>query len=263
MAEALPSGAPGAPVVAVAGLLLVAMSLVTVRYLPFPLPNTQLLAPSTQPLPLPDKPSIVVLPFDNMSNDPEQDYFSNGITEDSPLISPDLQSLRHRPQHGVHLQRQSNEGARRRERLGVRYVLEGSVQKADRSGANHRAIDRRDHRRAPLVRALRPSLKDIFALQDEIVQKIVTTLNCSSRCRSKGTSCANAQTTWRPTIPSCAGWSTFTASPKRPIPRRSSCLREPLPGPAVCGGVRVARVDLPPGVGLALECRSADPGADV
>ena len=41
-------------------------------------------------------------------------------------------------------------------------------------------------------------LKDIFALQDEIVQKIVTTLKLSSRCRSKGASCANTRTTWKP-----------------------------------------------------------------
>ena len=71
--------------------------LVTVRYLSFFIPNTQPLAPSTQPLPLPDKPSIVVLPFDNMSNDPEQEYFSDGITEEITSDLSSFQSLCHRP----------------------------------------------------------------------------------------------------------------------------------------------------------------------
>src|SRR5262245_45431490 len=70
---------------ATAGLLLVAATSVAVWYLARPPLSPQSSALITEeakpPLPLPDKPSIVVLPFDNMSKDPEQDYFSNGITE--------------------------------------------------------------------------------------------------------------------------------------------------------------------------------------
>ena len=73
-----------------AGLLLIGAPILVVAISPFPTPNTQPLAPSTQPLPLPDKPSIVVLPFDNMSSDPEQDYFSNGITE---VLTSDLSRI--------------------------------------------------------------------------------------------------------------------------------------------------------------------------
>ena len=132
-----------------AGLLLIAGVLVTVRYFPAPSPSTQPLAPSTQSLPLPDKPSIVVLPFDNMSKDPEQDYFSNGITE---VLTSDLSRISSLfviarntaftyKGKAINVQEVGKE-------LGVRYVLEGSVQKAGRASANRRAIDRCHHRRA-------------------------------------------------------------------------------------------------------------------
>jgi adenylate cyclase len=128
-------------------------------------------------LPLPDKPSIVVLPFVNMSGDPGQEYFSDGLTEDltsdltriSSLFVIARNSAFTYKGRAVKVQEVSRE-------LGVRYVLEGSVRKADsqvRIAAQ--LIDATTGYHLWSERYDRP-LKDIFALQDEIVQKIVTTL---------------------------------------------------------------------------------------
>jgi len=128
-------------------------------------------------LPLPDKPSIVVLPFANMSNDPEQEYFSDGITEELTSALSKLSNLfvisrntattyKGKP---VKVQEVSKE-------LGVQYVLEGSVRKADgQVRITAQLIDALQDHHLWTERYDR-SLKDIFALQDEIVQKIVTTL---------------------------------------------------------------------------------------
>jgi len=74
------------------GVLLLVGIVVSVQYLSVRLPTPSANIPPAQPpaLPLPDKPSIVVLPFDNMSNDPEQDYFSDGLTE---VLTSDLSKL--------------------------------------------------------------------------------------------------------------------------------------------------------------------------
>jgi adenylate cyclase len=138
-------------------------------------------------LPLPDKPSIAVLPFVNMSEDPKQEYFSDGLTEDLTTDLSKLSSLFVIARNSaftykgkaVKVQDVGRE-------LGVRYVLEGSVQ---RERAKVRII-------AQLVDAttgghLRSGqydreLKEIFALQDEIVQKIVTTLKLQLTLRERG-----------------------------------------------------------------------------
>src|SRR4029453_12149394 len=84
-------------------------------------------ANTTPSLPLPDKPSIVVLPFDNMSGDPQQDYFSNGITE---VLTSDLSRISSlfviaRNSAFTYKGKATNMQDIGKE-LGVRYVLEGS-----------------------------------------------------------------------------------------------------------------------------------------
>jgi TolB-like protein/class 3 adenylate cyclase/cytochrome c-type biogenesis protein CcmH/NrfG len=127
--------------------------------------------------PLPDKPSIAVLPFVNMSDDPQQEYFSDGITEEI------ITSLTKIPEVFV-IARNSTFTYKGKpvkvqqvsEDLGVRYVLEGSVRKA---GDRIRII-------AQLADAIKGhqlwaeryegQMGDIFALQDKVTRKIVASL---------------------------------------------------------------------------------------
>lgn len=127
-----------------------------------------------QPLPLPDKPSIAVLPFQNMSGDPEQEYFADGIVEDIITALSRFKSL-------FVIARNSSFTYKGRavdvkqvgHELGVRYVLEGSVRKAanrvritgqliDAGTGNHLWADRFD-----------ASLDDIFDLQDRVTASVV------------------------------------------------------------------------------------------
>ncbi len=128
-------------------------------------------------MPLPDKPSIVVLPFVNMSEDPKQDYFSDGLTEDLTGDLAKISSLFVITRNSAFtykgkvakVQDVSKE-------LGVRYVLEGSVQKAgDQVRVTAQLIDATSSYHLWSERYDRP-LQDIFALQDEIRQKIVLAL---------------------------------------------------------------------------------------
>ncbi|MGB5924389.1 MAG: adenylate/guanylate cyclase domain-containing protein, partial [Syntrophobacteria bacterium] len=144
---------------------------------PSPAP-TEVASVEKMAFPLPDKPSIAVLPFNNLSGDPEQEYFSDGITEQiitglskiSSLIVIARNSTFAYKGKPVKIQQVSEE-------LGVRYVLEGSVQK---SGEKVRI-------NAQLIDAIKGNhlwsetydreLKDIFAVQDDITQKILTALH--------------------------------------------------------------------------------------
>jgi adenylate cyclase len=128
-------------------------------------------------LPLPNKPSIAVLPFINMSGDPEQEYFSDGITEDIITAlsrSPWLFVIARNSTFAyrgtsVNVKQVSKE-------LGVRHILEGSVRKAgnrirvtaqliDGVMGNHVWSEKYDG-----------ELHDIFDLQDQITQKVVSAL---------------------------------------------------------------------------------------
>jgi TolB-like protein/Tfp pilus assembly protein PilF len=127
---------------------------------------------------LPDKPSIAVLPFLNMSGDPEQEYFSDGISDD---IITDLSKLSGlfviaRNSSFIYKDKPVNLHQVGR-KLGVRYVLEGSVRKGgnqvritaqliDAESGHHLWANRFDRK-----------LEDIFAVQDEITEEVVTALD--------------------------------------------------------------------------------------
>ena len=128
-------------------------------------------------LPLPDKPSIAVLPFVNISGDPEQEYFGDGLTEDliteltklSGLFVIARNSTFTYKGKAVKVQDVSRE-------LGVQYVLEGSVRKGgNRVLISAQLIDAPTGRHLWAERYDR-ELKDIFDLQDDIRRKIVTYL---------------------------------------------------------------------------------------
>jgi adenylate cyclase len=130
-----------------------------------------------QPLPLPDKPSIAVLPFQNMSGDPEQEYFADGIVEDIITALSRFKSL-------FVIARNSSFTYKARlvdtkqvgRELGVRYVLEGSVRKVagrvritgqliEACTGVHLWADRFDG-----------ELRDIFDLQDDVTSSVVATI---------------------------------------------------------------------------------------
>src|SRR5260221_2655050 len=161
----------------VAGLLLIVVSIVATRYFSLLFPSTQYLTPSTQALPLPDKPSIVILPFVNMSKDPDQEYFSDGLTETLTGALSKISSLFVIARNSAFTYKGKAVKVQDVGRdMGVRYVLEGSVQKADQQvRITVQLIEVTTGYHLWSEQYDRP-LKDIFALQDEIVQKIGTTL---------------------------------------------------------------------------------------
>nr|HET7860387.1 adenylate/guanylate cyclase domain-containing protein [Caldimonas sp.] len=124
-----------------------------------------------------DKPSIAVLPFDNMSGDPEQDFFADGITED---IITELSRFRElfvisRNSSFKYKGKPVNVQQFARE-LGVQYVVEGSVRKAARRvRITVQLIDAETDRHVWAERYDR-DLEDIFAIQDEVTMAIVAVL---------------------------------------------------------------------------------------
>ncbi|MGI9332707.1 MAG: tetratricopeptide repeat protein [Gammaproteobacteria bacterium] len=129
------------------------------------------------PANLVEKPSVAVLPFDNLSGDPEQEYFSDGITEDIITDLSRLSGLLVISRHSTFVYKGKARNTKEiGDDLGARYVLEGSVRKVDdrirvsaqlidASIDNHLWAERYDRK-----------LDDVFAIQDDVARNIVSAL---------------------------------------------------------------------------------------
>jgi TolB-like protein/Tfp pilus assembly protein PilF len=134
-------------------------------------------APPPAVLEVPDKPSIAVLPFVNMSGDPEQEYFSDGITEDIITNLAKVSGLFVISESSSFLYKGKKAKIREiAKELGVRYMLEGSIRRAgdnlritaqliDGKTGHHVWADTYDRK-----------IKDIFVVQDDVTQKVVSEL---------------------------------------------------------------------------------------
>ena len=123
---------------------------------------------------LPEKPSIAVLPFENMSADPKQVYFSNALTDQIITTLSKFQHLFVIAQQSTSVYKEKHVNIQKvAEELGVRYVLEGGVQKSgDKVRITAQLIDAITGRYIWSERYDREG-KDLFALQDEITIKIL------------------------------------------------------------------------------------------
>jgi adenylate cyclase len=171
--------APAAPlrqrwaVLAMAAAVVIAAVSATLGWLWQPAP-----LPSVTDLPSADEPSIAVLPFDNMSGQAEQEYFSDGISEDIITDLSKISGLLVIARNSSFKFRDQSVDVRQVARdLGVRYVLEGSVRRAgDQLRINAQLIDGGTGRHLWAERYDRP-LDDVFAVQDDITGQIVQALH--------------------------------------------------------------------------------------
>jgi TolB-like protein/class 3 adenylate cyclase len=130
-----------------------------------------------QPLALPDKPSIAVLPFQNMSGDPEQEYFADGMVEDIITALSCFKSLFVIARNSTFTFKGKAVDIKQvGQQLGVRYVLEGSVRKsAGRVRITGQLIEASTgtHLWAEKIDG---DLRDVFDLQDQITAKVVSSV---------------------------------------------------------------------------------------
>ncbi len=130
-----------------------------------------------KPLPLPDKPSIAVLPFTNMSGDPEQEYFADGVVEDIITALSRIRWLFVIARNSSFTYKGKAVDVRQVGReLGIRYVLEGSIRKAgNRVRITGQLIEAatRNHIWADHIDG---DLADIFDLQDRITESVVSAI---------------------------------------------------------------------------------------
>ena len=180
---------------------------------------------ATEEATAPQRPSIVILPFDNMSGDAEQDYFSDGITED---IIAELgkfgEFLVIARNSSFQFRGKANDVADVAKKLGVQYVVDGSVRKignriritvqlTDASSMAHIWGEHYDR-----------ELDDIFAIQDEITQMVAARLARQARTAITSRARAGRPTTCRPMSFTC-GRCNWQPSMTRRSKRNRFCAR--------------------------------------
>jgi len=161
------------PAIGAGAIVIIAVALGAVIWQPWA-PDFEPVSAEEMALPLPDKPSIAVLPFTNISSDKEQEYFADGMTEDiinnlskvsGLFVIARTSTMRYKGK-SVDVRQVSRD-------LGVRYVLEGSVRKAiENVRITAQLIDATSGRQMWAERYDR-QLADVFTIQDEISEMIV------------------------------------------------------------------------------------------
>jgi TolB-like protein/class 3 adenylate cyclase len=173
-------------------------------------------------IPISSRPSIAVLPFANMSGDPEQEYFADGIVEEIITALSHMRWLSVIARNSSFTYKGKSVDVKQVGRdLGVRYVLEGSVRKGgnrlritgqliDASTGAHLWADRFDG-----------ATEDIFDLQDQITAKVLSAMR-----RSNGPSASQPRILML-TIISCVGWPVSTNGRRNPTTKRCVCSTGP------------------------------------
>ena len=168
---------PGAVVLMLSALLLSVVVYVLWQYLRPPTQEGTAFSSDSVVAPISGKPSIAVLPFANLSGDKDQEYFSDGITEDIITDLSKISGLFVIARNSTFQYKgRSTDIKQVADELGVRYILEGSVRRdrervrinaqlVDATTGGHLWADRYDG-----------SLKDVFALQDKVTEKIIAAL---------------------------------------------------------------------------------------
>jgi len=210
-----------------------------------------------KPLPLPDKPSIAVLPFQNMSGDPEQEYFADGMVEEIiTALSRNKQLFVIARNSSFTFKGKAVDIKQVARDLGVRYVLEGSVRKSgnriritgqliDAASGAHLWADRYDG-----------ALEDVFELQDQVAASVVGAIEPSmtqaemERAKRKPTSSLDAYDYYLRA--QAAHW-----QPTRDGSGNRSLRAGYRAGPAVCTGLRRIGGGVGPAQSLGVEHRSS------
>ena len=145
-------------------------------------PSVRSATSAQAPLALPDKPSIAVLPFDNLSGDPEQDYFSDGIVEGITAALSRIKTFFVIARTSAYVFKDEAASYDKvREALGVRYFLEGSVQKAgERVRITVQLIETAVGAHV-WAEKYDGNLSDIFELQDTIIEQVAGALQPNIR----------------------------------------------------------------------------------